>query len=494
MLVDYHFHPNLSKHDYFAKRKCREIWRQFARHGMNVVIVTEHVFKNPMRAYRLLLAARPADASTIIFPGIEALTSEGIDVIVFAETESLFTHRALMVPKQLSLMEMIRYVTTHSELVGSLAHPALLGHSGSERQIGKVRTIAAIRALGRVEVANACFKGSKLLLDVLQLDHVLKSTRAMMQRTSQLPQDYYDFPEVEFFTGGSDAHVVVEIGSGLHVPDVPPDDRAAVFTAVSQNRSSTFLETKVQLRPYLALYKMYSVAKEALIKAFRLYEGRLYQNDDAFTNYYSEAEKEAVLELRRRRDSVLKPILNFLTYFAIRPTLLNIISFGFIILSVVQISSDERIDAIILFTFYLLLNGLTGPLARYQKIESEAGAITKIVLYQFALIAAVFTAMGLDWVNDWLGAVYLLLYTTMLWLTITLNKMGAPIRFVIRSKNIVLTGMLIYVLTNLNWLTPLFVVFAGYMAVMNAWMLIRVLRAASKRGATSRKNTPQSKR
>ncbi|HBY73640.1 MAG TPA: hypothetical protein DEG44_03045, partial [Candidatus Kerfeldbacteria bacterium] len=121
MLVDYHFHPNLSKHDYFAKRKCREIWRQFVRHGMNVVIVTEHVFKNPTRAYRLLLATRPPDASTIIFPGIEALTSEGIDLIVFAQTESLFAHRALMVPKQLSLIDMIRYVNAQPDLVASLA-------------------------------------------------------------------------------------------------------------------------------------------------------------------------------------------------------------------------------------------------------------------------------------------------------------------------------------------------------------------------------------
>ncbi|HBY73639.1 MAG TPA: hypothetical protein DEG44_03040, partial [Candidatus Kerfeldbacteria bacterium] len=375
-----------------------------------------------------------------------------------------------------------------------LAHPALLGHSGSERRIGKARTIAAIRELGRVEVANACFKGSKLLLDILQLDHILRNTHAMMQRTSQLPREYYDFPEVEFYTGGSDAHVVVEIGSGLHVSDVPLTDRATVFAAVSHNRSSTFLATKVQLRPYLAIYKIYSVAKEALIKAFRLYEGRLYQNDDAFTNYYSEAEKEAVLELRRRRDSILKPFLNFLTYFTASPTLLNIISFGFIIASVVQISQGERIDAIVLFILYLVLNGLTGPLARYQKIESEAGAITKIVLYQFALIAAVFTAMGLDWVNDWLGAIYLVLYTTMLWLTITLNKIGAPIRFVVRSKNIILSAMLVYLLTDINWLMPLFAAFSVYMAGLNAWMLIRVLRSVAKRDVTSKKSNQQSRR
>lgn len=491
MLVDYHFHPNLSKYDYFAKRKCREIWRQFAHHGMNVVVVTEHIFKNPPRAYRLLCDMRPPDATTVIFPGIEALTNEGIDLIVFAQNETIFTHRTLMVPKQLSLLDMIRYIKAQPDLVGSLAHPALLGHSGSERQIGKARTIAAIRELGRVEMANACFKGSKLLFDVLQLDHLFKRARAMMERTAYLPKEYYDFPEVKFYTGGSDAHVVVEIGSGLHVADAPLNDRAALFKAISHNSSATFLETKVQLRPYLALYKLYSVSKEALVKAFRLYEGRLYQNDDAFTNYYSEAEKEAVLELRRRRDSVLKPLLNFMTYFMVSPTILNIISFGFIIMSVIQVTQGERGDAIVYFIVYILMNSLTGPLARYQKIESEAGAITKIILYQFALIAAVFTAMGLDWVDDWLGAIYLVLYITMLWLTITLNKIGAPIRFVIRSKNIILTAMLLYVLTTINWLTPLFGVFSIYMAVMNTWMLIRVLRSVSRRDGISKKSNLQ---
>lgn len=475
MLVDYHFHPNLSKYDYFAKRKCAKIWREFARHTVAVVVATEHVFKNPPRAYQLLQAARPHDATTVLFPGIEALTSEGIDVIAFAENDQLYQHQKLMVPRQLSQLEMVQYIKQHPNLVGSIAHPVLWAHSGSEQRVGKNATITAIRTLGGVEIANSCLKGFVAAMRLFKLEGILKKQREQCAQVMALPTAYYDFPEVTLYTGGSDAHALDEIGSGMEVPAVPLTDRAVVFQAIRTNQSKQFTTRRFGVHPYFAFYKFYTVIREALIKAFRLYEGKIYQNDDAFTNYYSEAEKEAVLEIRRQRAIFLKPVLNFLTYFRISPTILNITSVACIIFSVLQVNVGDPWDAIAYFILYLLTNTLAGPLARYQNLESEVGAITKIIIYQVALITAVLAAMGLEWTGNWIGTIYLLLYTTMLWLTITLNKVGAPIRLVIRSKNIVLAAILLKMITDLNWIEPVLWVFSAYMLVMNLLMIGRLL-------------------
>jgi predicted metal-dependent phosphoesterase TrpH len=489
MIVDYHFHPNLSKYDWLAKRRCLKIWREFARQQVDVIVVTEHVFKNPPRAYRLLLETRPTDSRTVLFPGVEALTSEGIDMIVFAESDVIYEHQKLMVPKQLSELDMVAYIRQHPELTGSIAHPAMFAHAGSERRVGKTQTITAIRQLGGAEIANSCFKGFVVVMRKFRLENILRKKRKQIARVIQLPDEYYKYPEVVLYTGGSDAHSLDEIGSGIQMPNVPLTDRPAVYRAIRTNQSTEFVTRAFGIHPYFAFIKLASVIQESLIKAFRLYEGKLYQNDDAFTNYYGEAEKEAVLAWRQRWPLVLKPVLNFLTYFSVSPTLLNILSFLLIIASVVQVTEGEPIDAVIYFGLYVLASGLTGPLERYQHKESEAGAITHIVLYQFALIAGMLAAMALNWVDNWLGAVYLLLYTTMLWLMITLNKLGRPLHLVIRSKNIMLGAILLKITLGINWLTPLVAAFSIYMAFIDVVMLVRLLQLVEVNERTSKRNT-----
>ena len=74
-----------------------------------------------------------------------------------------------------------------------------------------------------------------------------------------------------------------------------------------------------------------------------------------------------------------------------------------------------------------------------------------------------------------------MLYIVMLWLTITLNKQGQPVRLVIRSKNIVLLAMFIKMTTSFNWIEPVLWVFTIYMTLLNAYMLRRLLQTAALR-------------
>ncbi|MBI2415561.1 MAG: hypothetical protein HYV33_02760 [Candidatus Kerfeldbacteria bacterium] len=471
LLVDYHFHPNLSKYDSWANHKCQAIWREFSAQRLDVVVITEHVFKNPARAYRLLLKTRPADATTVIFPGLEALTKEGVDLIIFSEQETIFSYRELMIPKQRDVFEMIAFIKARSNLCGSIAHPYSIGHSGIKRQLGASATERAIRLLGGVEIHNNCFSGGMKVADVTGVSTIIRRQRTMMDYTLTLPAQYFSYPEVQLYSGGSDAHVVIEIGTGMLVP--AGND---LFQSIATNRSTDFHVRQQRIKFWLGIYKLYSIITESLIKAFRLYEGKIYQHDDQFSNFYSEAEKETVLELRHRRIAILKPMLNAMTYAHLSPTELNMLALIAITLSAITVKWWPVL-AVISFAIYLWCSSLTGALAHYQKVESETGAITKIILQQFALTVVILMAMALDWISGLWGTMYLLLYTVMIWLMILLNKIGQPIRIIFRSRYVIFLAICVFIFFKINIINQLLIGFSSYMAITTGWMFIKWRRA-----------------
>lgn len=477
-LVDYHFHPNLSLHSGRARTKCKRVWKQWSDKQIDVVVVTEHVFKNPRRAYRLLQEMEPTDSSTVIYPGIEALTAEGIDVIVFAEHPAhIYNVQELMVPKQLTIEKMVTFINADPNLFGSIPHAFSPGNSSIAMRVGMARAKDAIYALGGLEVNNACFRGSKLFADRTGLAKVFTQTRKKMNLVNPVPEDYIDQSRMQLLTSGSDAHVLADIGSGLHM-NIPEDSTdKEVFSLISHNTTATaFHVTDEKIYFWLSFYKIYSVIVESLTKAFRLYEGKVYQHDDQFTNFYSEAEKEAVLIIREQRAERLKPMLNFLTYFEFTPSTLNVISLTSILFSYATISWAPMI-AVFSFCFYLLSASLTGALARYQEKESEAGAVTKIAVQYMALFGAILVTLWFKWADPFWAACYLGLYTIMLWLLVTLNQVGRPMRFIFRSKLVVIMSIFLFALTGFNSIDPFLVILSIYMAITNVHMLYRLRKA-----------------
>lgn len=87
MKTDYHFHPNLQAKN--PEKRLRHIWDAITANRLDAIICTEHAYKNAPNAYRRLVAAKPENARTHIFPGAELITNEGkgIEIIAFAEND-----------------------------------------------------------------------------------------------------------------------------------------------------------------------------------------------------------------------------------------------------------------------------------------------------------------------------------------------------------------------------------------------------------------------
>lgn len=489
LLVDYHFHPNLSKNDWRARQKCQRIWEQFSTKQLSVVVITEHVFKNPARAFSLLQETKPKDATTVIYPGVEALTSEGIDILIFAEhPEDIYDHRSIMVPKQLSAFGMIDYINRFDTLFGSIAHPFSAGNSGMVNRIGVEKTMRAIKQLGGVEIHNTCFRGANKISDKTGLSKIFKHKRKFAEWTHTVPGEYYHFPTTKLLTAGSDAHVLVEIGSGMLIPVPDTFTPAELFYNISHNTSEELKETNEKIYFWLGLYKIYSVVSETLTKAFRLYEGKVYQQDDQFTNFYSEAEKETILFIRNKRSKLLKPLLNFLTYFGITPNELNIVSAISVFYSFF-IAADHPIAASIIFIIFIFTSIITGALARYQESDNESAAMTKVAMQYIVLFSAILAIIWFEWAEPFWAALYLGMYTILLALLIRLNELGQPIRLVIRSKYFIITAIFVHLLTTFNIVNELLAVFALYMVTANVWMLFRLRRTLNTNKSLTH-NTP----
>ena len=476
LLVDYHFHPNLPLSQRAAVKKCAAIWKAFTEQSVDVVVITEHVFKNPRRAFTLLRDNKPENATTIIFPGIEALTNEGVDVIVFSQTDDLYDDPKIMVPKQLSVHDMVRHIKASPTLYGSIPHPFGPGHSSIVNHIGVIDSIAAIEKLGAIEVHNACFKGSIKFADRTGLARIFPTIRKQAELVDPVPEKYYTDINITLFTGGSDAHIPQEIGSGMIVPVENSASADVVFTAIRTNTHIEFVSGSQRTYPWLSVYKTYNVIREAFTKAFRLYEGKVYQHDDDFTNFYSEAEKETILAVRKKRRVLLRPLLSFLTYFSVTPATLNALSVLSIVGSLTVVSYYPRIG-FAWFCVYLSAAAITGALAEYQNRASEANAITKLGVQYTALLVPLLTAIWFEWADPFWSATYLGMYTIMLWLIITLNQIGLPIRLIIRSKFIVISALFLFLLTDINIITPTLIVFSVYMMGSNIYMFFRYRNA-----------------
>lgn len=85
---DLHFHPNLDlKDDEKARARARKWWAAIKKRGLDVIVVTEHMYKNPERVYDILNETRPDDPDLMnveLFPGMEYLTSEVAEIIMFS--------------------------------------------------------------------------------------------------------------------------------------------------------------------------------------------------------------------------------------------------------------------------------------------------------------------------------------------------------------------------------------------------------------------------
>lgn len=90
LTVDLHFHANIigfARHS--RNRRLKKYAAFFQQCGMDFQASTEHSYKKPVETY-LALAEAARDIPTAIIPGVESVSSEGVDMIFLFRDEDEF--------------------------------------------------------------------------------------------------------------------------------------------------------------------------------------------------------------------------------------------------------------------------------------------------------------------------------------------------------------------------------------------------------------------
>ncbi len=222
--VDYHFHPNLWRfsgkrgNSKSAGKKAQRIWKKFDEEKLDVVICAEHAFKDPGKAYACMMDAK-GESPTYLVPGVEALTKDGIDVIVFSsDPDYLYGIREIITPFETSLPDLLSFVKKDPNLYSIIPHPLSLARGTITRKYSHAMLRKCIREAGFVEKHNMSFLAFESAMDRFpRVRSALKTrikkgkkTLETIAMTRKAPHNRIGKGVI--FTTGSDAHHVGDIG------------------------------------------------------------------------------------------------------------------------------------------------------------------------------------------------------------------------------------------------------------------------------------------
>ncbi len=258
--VDYHFHPNLPNNDECARELCGKWWQEFKKKGIKCLIITEHIYKNPKRAYQLMAETKPEDC--FCFPGMEYLTKENVDIVVFSNEP--FYNYASLKPFKLTFNQFINFVSSKKSLYAFVTHPFTLGATSVIKYIGEKTYFESVNKLETVEIANSTFDTLYELLGIFPLNLIFRKKLEWIKRTKNLPKRYYP-KKIRFLAAGSDAHHLGDLGTCFEI-NVSSLNEKNVFKAIISNKKGKLINPDNSKSIITLLRVMFTPLGEYLIK------------------------------------------------------------------------------------------------------------------------------------------------------------------------------------------------------------------------------------
>jgi len=206
---------------------------------------------------------------------------------------------------------------------------------------------------------------------------------------------------------------------------------------------------------------------------------------------YSDGERRWMEYGQRLRAIAFGPLLKLLTTCRVTPdsvTLLSAIAgLAFVPLALM----DLVWTALGCLALHILLDGIDGPLARFQQTQSARGSFTDTFADQFVVTAVTITWM-IHAANTWAwvaGSVFVFIYALVVAMAMVRNALSIPYSWLVRPRFLVYTSAAIDLL--LLWQCTFFVLVpCNVVLIWKAWTGFRALRRSIP-GPNQRQNTAQ---
>lgn len=151
---------------------------------------------------------------------------------------------------------------------------------------------------------------------------------------------------------------------------------------------------------------------------------------------YSQGERAWMEYGQHLRAVALGPALRLLTRFRIGPDHVTVLSLLAGLAFAVAWPLGYRWSALFGLAMHVLLDGLDGPLARQQRVDSPRGSFTDSFCDQLVVSAVVIVLMiGPDPMLDVVsGGIFLVLYTAVLAISMVRNSLAIPYSWLVRPR------------------------------------------------------------
>lgn len=136
------------------------------------------------------------------------------------------------------------------------------------------------------------------------------------------------------------------------------------------------------------------------------------------------------------RGEVLKPLLESLTQRGVTADQITLLS-AVCGLGFCPAWLYSPIPALMLLALHVLLDGVDGPLARFQKRASLRGSFTDTMADQVVIFATTLTLMTAGMVDVIAGGIYLFVYTVVVALAMVRNSLRIPYSWLVRPRFLV---------------------------------------------------------
>ncbi|MBT3405637.1 CDP-alcohol phosphatidyltransferase family protein [Candidatus Woesearchaeota archaeon] len=171
--------------------------------------------------------------------------------------------------------------------------------------------------------------------------------------------------------------------------------------------------------------------------------------DEDCADCWSPSERKIKAFFEFTKKVLFYPVVVLLVKLGVTANMVSYFSAFVGLVATVYLWYDLRIAAILLLVS-LAIDGIDGSVARASKKKSLRGSITDCFCDQFAISATTIGFIALGLVDPVIGALYLVVYPTVIAFSIIRNIIKKPASYVLRPRIIVFAVFWLYVITSLN--------------------------------------------
>jgi phosphatidylglycerophosphate synthase len=188
---------------------------------------------------------------------------------------------------------------------------------------------------------------------------------------------------------------------------------------------------------------------------------------------YSAGEREWMIATQRWRARLLDRWLIVLTRLKVSPDAITGLSFvAGIAFGPIWFLSQPA--ALVLLALHVLLDGIDGPLARFQGVASRRGSFTDTMSDQAVVTAVALTLMIDGVVGALPGGLYIFLYALVAMFAMVRNALAAPYSWLVRPRFFVYAWIVVELFVWPGTLTGLLWVCNGLLAIKVATGFLRI--------------------